>query len=57
MPGFKQYTDQLARLGKHRHSVSCLYLTRLVGLDLKALEEIVRDSVKRMKKMYAWWPV
>ena len=56
MPGFKQYQAQLARLGKHRHSVSCLYLNRLNGIDLKALEEIIRDSVKRMKKMYDWWP-
>ena len=57
MPGFKQYGDQLARLGKHRHSVSCLYLTRLDGIDMGALEEIIRDSVKRMKKMYDWWPM
>jgi hypothetical protein len=56
MPGFKQYEDQLARLGKHRRSVSCLYLNRLDGIDLKALEEIIRDSVRRMKKMYEWWP-
>ena len=56
MPGFKQYADQLARLGKHRHSVSCLYLSRLDGLDMTALEEIIRDSVRRMKKMYDWWP-
>ncbi len=56
MPGFKQYAPQLERLGKHRHSSSCLYLTRLDGLDLKALEEIIRDSVKRMKEMYEWWP-
>jgi hypothetical protein len=55
MPGFKQYEDQLARLGKHRRSVSCLYLNRLAGIDLKALEEIIRDSVRRMKKIYEWW--
>ena len=55
MPGFKHYAAQLARLGKHRHSSACLYLTRLDGIDMGALEEIIRDSVKRMKKMYEWW--
>ena len=52
MPGFKKYTDQLAQLGKHRHSVSCLYLNRLDAIDLGALEEIVADSAKRMREMY-----
>lgn len=56
MPGFKQYGDQLARLGKHRHSVSCLYLTRLDTVDMNVLEEIVADSVERMKSMYEHWP-
>lgn len=56
MPGFKQYGAELKRLGKHRHSVSCLYLNRLDAVDLDALEEIVADSVRRMKEMYDWWP-
>ena len=54
MPGFKQYSDQLERLGPHKHSVSCLYITRLERVDLKVLEEIVSDSVRRMKEMYEW---
>ena len=54
MPGFKQYTDQLARLGPHKHSVSCLYITKLARIDLAVLEGIVTDSVKRMKAMYEW---
>ncbi len=57
MPGFKQYGAQLERLGKHRHSVSCLYLTRLKDRDLGALEEMIADSVERMKAMsVAHWP-
>ena len=57
MPGFKKYTSQLERLGKHRHSVSCLYLTSLKGRDLAALEEMIADSVSRMKAMsVAHWP-
>ncbi|MDA9008601.1 DUF1801 domain-containing protein [Alphaproteobacteria bacterium] len=55
MPGFKLYEEQLARLGKHKHSVSCLYLSRLDKLDLTALEEMIVDSVKRMKEIYPQW--
>jgi len=55
MPGFKRYGDLLARLGKHRHSVSCLYINRLDKIDLSVLEEIVADSVGRMKEIYPQW--
>ena len=56
MPGFKPYGDHLARLGPHKHSSSCLYITRLERIDMNVLEEIVRDSVDRMKAKYPWKP-
>lgn len=57
MPGFKKYAPQLERLGKHKHSVSCLYLTSLANRDLGALEEMIVDSVERMKAMSVQhWP-
>ncbi len=52
MPGFSRYGDLLSRLGKHRHSVSCLYLTRLANIDFDVLTELVRRSVKDMKDKY-----
>ena len=55
MPGFKQYGAKLAKLGQHKHSVSCLYVTRLSSIDLTVLEDIVTDSVSRMKKLYPDW--
>ena len=54
MPGFDLYKDQLRRLGPHRHSRSCLYITRLERVELAPLEEMIIDSVKRMKAMYQW---
>jgi hypothetical protein len=54
MPGFKPYAGQLARLGPHKHSSSCLYITRLARVNMAVLEEIVRDSVERMKQKYPW---
>ena len=55
MPGFKAYGDLLAKLGKHRHSVSCLYITRLANIELSVLETIIADSVERMKANYPGW--
>ena len=52
MPGFKAYEKQLERLGKHKKSVSCLYLPRLKNVDLDALSEIIVDSIETMKNSY-----
>lgn len=41
------YAEQLTRLGKHKVSVSCLYLKRLADVDMAVLEEILTDSVRR----------
>ena len=54
MPGFGKYREQLSLLGPHKHSVSCLYITRLARVDLVVLEQIIADSVEQMKAMYAW---
>lgn len=52
MPGFKKYEAQLKKLGKHKHSVSCLYVKKLTDIDLDILKEVIKDSVKRIKEMY-----
>lgn len=54
MPGFKNYQDLLAKLGKHKTSVSCIYFTKLENIDVKVLKQIIRKSVADMKKMYEW---
>lgn len=55
MPGFSEFRSELAALGPHKHTVSCLYLTNLARNDLGALETIVRRSVETMKERYNWW--
>ncbi|MGC4151906.1 MAG: DUF1801 domain-containing protein [Propionicimonas sp.] len=42
--GFERYSEQLARLGKHSTSVSCLYATKLADLDLDVLREMLENS-------------
>lgn len=41
--------DLLARLGKHKLSVGCLYVNRLDDLDSAVLRELVQRSVERMR--------
>lgn len=37
----------LARLGKHKASVACLYIKRLSDIDLPTLEALIASSLKR----------
>lgn len=52
MPGFASYAEPLARLGRHRHAKSCLYLRRLADVDLGVLRELVERSVADMREKY-----
>jgi hypothetical protein len=47
--GFDKYGDLLARLGKHKTSVSCLYINKLADVDQDVLRELVRRSVEHMR--------
>lgn len=45
--GYGGGTDELlARLGKHKTGVSCLYITKLADVDLGVLEELVRAGYR-----------
>jgi hypothetical protein len=38
--------ELLAKLGKHKRSKSCLYVSRLSDIDLKVLEKLVAQAFK-----------
>lgn len=48
MPGFDNYAELLAKLGKHKTGKSCLYLKRLADVDMKILKQLIDASVKAM---------
>ena len=52
MPGFDSFQDELAALGPHKSSVSCLYITDLRKVDLSVLEKIVARSYDMMRAKY-----
>lgn len=49
--GLHLHTEALAQLGKHKSSVSCLYVKRLADLDLKVLKQMMQNSVANLKKV------
>ena len=50
MDGCANYSRDLAKLGKHTSSVSCLYIKKLADIDLKVLEKIVKASYANVRR-------
>lgn len=44
--GINNLEEELKRLGKHKTSVSCLYINKLSDVNLSVLEEIIQKSVQ-----------
>ncbi len=42
--GFSMYEDELEKLGKHKTSVSCLYINKLEDIDRGVLKEMLQRS-------------
>ncbi|MBD3665859.1 DUF1801 domain-containing protein [Sulfitobacter aestuariivivens] len=54
MPGYTDFGDILARLGKHSKGKSCLYLNKLEDADIDVLGELIRAGLKDLGMR---WPV
>ncbi len=52
MPGYTDYSEILARLGKHKKGKSCLNINKLADVDLSVLEELVRAGLADMAAKY-----
>ncbi len=53
MSGFKRHDPLMKKLGKYKTGMSCLYITKLDDIDMDVLEDLVKESVKHMRKAYA----
>ena len=54
MPGYKDLSEVLGRLGKHKIGKSCLYINKLADVDIDVLEEIIRAGLKDLDSK---WPI
>lgn len=52
MSGFDGHEALLGKLGKFKTGKSCLYVKRLADVDRKALEQLLRASVKHVRATY-----
>ena len=52
MSGFKGQEEMLARLGKVKTSVSCMYSNRLDQIDMGVLREMAVASLAQMRELY-----
>ncbi len=52
MPGYQDFSDQLARLGQHKIGKSCLYIKRLSDVDEAVLHEILVEGLRQMDEKY-----
>jgi hypothetical protein len=48
MPGFADYTELMAKLGKHKTGKSCLYIKKLDDIELPVLKKLITKSVDKM---------
>lgn len=55
LPGYRDMTEKLNRLGKHKTGKSCLYINKLADVDMAVLAEIVRDDLDYVRRNYPTW--
>ncbi len=53
MDGFDDYREDLAKLGKHKTGMGCLYINKLTDVDTKILETMIAKSFVSMKEKYS----
>ncbi len=50
MDGCAKHAKNLARLGKHTSSMSCVYIKKLADIDLKVREQVIKASYANVFK-------
>ena len=55
MPGYRDLSPMLERLGKHKIGKSCLYINKLDDIDMSVVEEIICYGLDYMKATYQTW--
>ena len=43
----QSYTEALKKLGKHKTGSGCLYINKLEDIDMKVLEGMINDALKK----------
>lgn len=49
LPGFDEYDEMLAQLGKHKIGKACLYINKLADVDETVLRGLIKHAYDHMK--------
>jgi hypothetical protein len=52
MASFEKHDTLMQKLGKYKIGKSCLYIKKLEDVDMKVLEELIREDYAYMTKKY-----
>lgn len=52
IPGFDDFEELLSKIGKYTNSKGCLYIKKLEDVDVSILEELIGESVEKMRGLY-----
>lgn len=52
MPGYADFGDLMARLGKHKTGAACLYINKLADIDEGVLRELIAAGVTDLRSKY-----
>lgn len=52
MPGYADFSDILADLGKHKHGRSCLYINKLADVDTDVLKRLIEAGLKDLDAIW-----
>ena len=52
LPGYTDFDDILARIGKYKKGKSCLYINKLADINMSVLEELVLAGLADMEEKY-----
>lgn len=52
MPGYQDYSEILAELGKHKLGKSCLYLKNLDGINMDVLATLIQQGLDDLKSKH-----
>lgn len=55
LPGYRDLSEELSRLGKHKTGKSCLYVNKLSDINMAVLKEIVLEGLQYMRGNYRTW--
>ena len=52
MPGYRDLSAELARLGRHRIGKACLDINKLADIDLDGLAAMIEEGIAHQKSRY-----